>query len=98
MTAGDHFDNSLPTVPSDEAKIAALKELEAKILALLDGVRAKLPAAAQVPVQLAEVVVQKALDGLAGDFANLKANITAELVELVTTGKSEVRHDPTELA
>jgi hypothetical protein len=84
--------------PLDSYKIAALRKLEEELMAILESAKAKMPEGTTAPLELAEVIIAKEVDALAGTFATLRSTIIAELVALITTGGSTVRHDPTELA
>ena len=73
-----------------------LQALEQSILAELETLKGKLPAEEQPTVAQIEAIVQSAVEKL--DVNALRATIQAELIQLLTTGHSEVKHDPTELA
>ena len=81
------------STPSFDATVAVLNSILAKVLADIEGWKAKLPADAQpVAAQLEQFISQSF------DAAAIAATAKAELTALVLAGHGLVRHDPVDLA
>ena len=82
--------------PADPVAQDAIAALAADIRAAMERANARLPEPLRGNATVIANVINQELDLVS--FAGWKAQIITEFVALVQSGKSDVKHDPTELA
>jgi len=87
---------SPPAPPSASEATDAVKALQRAISEAIERAAGRLPPELRGNAFVVEAVLNQELDKV--NFGGWRAQIIAEVVAAFTTGKSEVRHDPTELA
>ena len=85
-----------PPPPADPVAQDAIDALAADIRAALERANARLPEGLRDNATIIANVLNQELDAVS--FTGWKAQIITEFVQLVQSGKSDVKHDPTELA
>ena len=85
-----------PAPPSASEAADAVKALQRAIAEAIERAAGRLPPELRGNAFVVEAVLNQELDKV--NFGGWRAQIVAECIALFQTGKSEVRHDPTELA
>lgn len=85
-----------PAPPSASEATDAVKALQRAISEAIERAADRLPPELRGNAFVVEAILNQELDKV--NFGGWRAQIVAEVVAAFTTGKSEVRHDPTELA
>lgn len=85
-----------PEAPTPAEAQSAIDEMVAAIKAAEQRVKDRLPPEAIPAANVIEQLVNQELDRV--NFAQWRETVGLELVALFTSGKSNVQHDPTELA
>lgn len=87
---------SLPTPPVASVAEGAVKTLSDAILAAIERAIARLPEELRGNAFLIESVLTREFDKV--NFTAWKQQAFAEVIAALQSGKSDVKHDPTELA
>lgn len=85
-----------PAPPSAPEATGAVKALQRAISDAIERAAGRLPPELRGNAFVVEAVLNQELDKV--NFGGWRAVIITEVVAALTTGKSEVQHDPTELA
>ena len=85
-----------PAPPDVQTSTEAVKALQKAITEAIERAAGRLPPELRGNAFVVEAVLNQELDKV--NFGGWRAQIIAECVALFQSGKSEVRHDPTELA
>ena len=83
-------------VPTPEEAQSAVDALRRELLDALNRAQSALPPELRVDPTVVEQRVNAEFDKIS--FASWRTQIVAEFTQAIVTGKSDVRHDPTELA
>ena len=85
-----------PAPPSSQSATEAVKALQRAISEAIERAIARLPEELRGNAFVIEAILNQELDKV--NFGLWRSQIVTEVVALLQSGKSDVKHDPTELA
>ena len=85
-----------PAPPSSQSATEAVKALQRAISEAIERAIARLPEELRGNAFVIEAILNQELDKV--NFGLWRSQIVTEVIALLQSGKSDVKHDPTELA